>query len=110
MSAEKITKKEFLHKLRNLLRDEDLKNFGEIFDLITKFDLTAKTYKKNIAAVAATDARVKRVKEKINNAINLLKLENKKLNFHNIAKTANVAYVTVRKYLSKEDLNKLNSY
>jgi len=105
-----MTKKEFLDKLKNLLKDEDLKNFNEIFDLISKFELSSKTEKKSKAAEKATEARIEKVKEKINNAINLLKLENKKLNFHNIAKTANVAYLTVRKYLTKEDLEKLNNY
>jgi len=105
-----MTKKEFLEKLRDLLKEEDLKNFNEIFDLISKFELSSKTPKRHIAAAIATDARIERVKEKINNAINILKLENKKLNFNNIAKTAGVAYLTVRKYLSKEDLEKLNNY
>ncbi len=47
----------------------------------------------------ATESRTAKAKEKIQNAINLLRMENKKITHYSIAKTAGVSYVTVKKYL-----------
>jgi len=60
--------------------------------------------KKANAAEQATEARTKKAKEKIQNAINLLRLENKKLTYYSVAKTAGVSYSTVKKYISLNEL------
>jgi len=99
-----------IKKACETIKNEDTFNiYSKFLKMLENPKIIKYSDKKAAAAATATDVRVKRVKEKINNAINILKLEGKKLNFHNIAKTADVAYLTVRKYLSKEDLNKLNS-
>jgi len=51
------------------------------------------------ATSKATESRIAKAKEKIQNAINLLRMENKKMTHYSIAKTAEVSYVTVKKYL-----------
>ena len=60
----------------------------------------SKTAKKTEAARAATEVRTKRAKEKIENAMNLLRIENKKINYNTIAKRAGVSYLTVKKYVT----------
>ena len=56
--------------------------------------------KKKEAAAKATEARTAAAKKKIENAINLLRIENKKINYNTIAKTAKVSYLTVKKYVT----------
>jgi len=55
--------------------------------------------KKAMAAEKATDVRTQRAKEKMQNAINILRMENKKITVYSIAKTANISYSTVKKYI-----------
>jgi len=99
-----------IKKAYEVTKDDDTFNvYLKFLKMVEKPKIIKYSSKKSKAAATATEARIEKVKEKINNAINLLKLEGKKLNFHNIAKTAGVAYLTVRKYLTKEDLEKLNS-
>jgi len=97
-----------IKKAYEVTKDEEFNVYLKFLKMLEKPKIIKYSSKKSKAAAAATEARIEKVKEKINNAINILKLEGKKLNFHNIAKTANVAYLTVRKYLTKEDLEKLN--
>ena len=54
--------------------------------------------KKIKAAEKATVIRQERAKEKIRNAVNLLHLENAKVNINSVAKKANVSYNTAKKY------------
>ena len=97
-----------IKKAYEVTKDEEFNVYLKFLKMLEKPKIIKYSSKKSKAAATATEARIEKVKEKINNAINILKLEGKKLNFHNIAKTANVAYLTVRKYLTKEDLEKLN--
>jgi hypothetical protein len=60
--------------------------------------------KKGNAAEHATEVRTKRAKKKIQNAINILRMENKKLTHYSIAKTAGVSYTTVKKYISLDEM------
>jgi len=59
--------------------------------------------KKTDAAKKATAIRQARAKEKIQNAINLLKLEGKEITAYSVAKTAGVSYNTARKYLEQKN-------
>ena len=60
----------------------------------------SKTAKKTEAAKAATEARTAAAKKKIENAMNLLRIENKKINYNTIAKKAGVSYLTAKKYVT----------
>jgi len=96
-----MTKKEFLKQLEELLREEDnLKNRGKIFKLIGWYENSSKTSGRQNAAYIATEARSQRVKEKINNAINLLRLQGKEITAYAVAKEAGISFVTARKYLN----------
>ena len=55
--------------------------------------------KKTEAASTATQARTKRAKEKITNAINILRMENKPITAYSIAKESGVSFNTVKKYV-----------
>lgn len=59
---------------------------------------------KAIAAEKATEARTAKAKEKIQNAINILRMEDKKITYYSIAKTAGVSYSTVKKYISLDEM------
>jgi len=56
--------------------------------------------KKQKAMQKARDTKEREAKEKIVNAINLLRIESKKITCYSVAKTANVSYNTARKYES----------
>lgn len=64
--------------------------------------------KKVVASSKATEARTKAAKEKIQNAINILRMENKKITHYSIAQTSGVSFTTVKKYLNDETLKSLN--
>ena len=84
---------------------EALRSDEEVRDLFlqryaqTKAKLQNNTRKKE-AAAKATEARTAAAKKKIENAINLLRIENKKINYNTIAKKAGVSYLTAKKYVT----------
>ena len=56
---------------------------------------------KNIAAIKAREALQEQTKEKVQNAINLLQMEQKEITPYAVAKTANISYNTAKKYLKQ---------
>ena len=64
--------------------------------------------KKIAATREATESRTKAAKEKIQNAINILRMENKKITHYSIAQTSGVSFTTVKKYLDDDTLKSLN--
>jgi hypothetical protein len=64
--------------------------------------------KKVIASFRATEARTKKAKEKIQNAINILRLENKNISHYSIAQCSGVSFNTVKKYINDETIILLN--
>ncbi len=77
---------------------EEYKIIEELCDKITSEYMKPTSSKKTEAAERATIIRQVRVKEKIRNAVNLLHLENAKINTNSVAKKAGVSYNTVKKY------------
>ena len=61
--------------------------------------------KRHLSTQNATKIRTKKAKEKIQNSINLLRLEGRPITYNAIAVNSGVAYVTVRKYVSPEALD-----
>ena len=93
-----FTDDEFYQYLEVLKKtDTDLAN--DFLNKKIKSD-ESKTAKKTEAAKKATEARTAAAKKKIENAINLLRIENKKINYNTIAKRAGVSYLTVKKYVT----------
>lgn len=56
------------------------------------------------ATQKATEKRTQKAKDKIQNAVNLHRLEGKKITFYSIAEESGVSYNTVRKYLKESSL------
>jgi len=65
--------------------------------------------KKVVASFKATESRTKAAKEKVQNAINILRMENKKITHYSISQVAEVSFATAKKYISDDVLKKLNS-
>lgn len=77
----------------------ELPTFNEIKQKIANPKKIKHSWKKIYATEKATEARSKKVKEKINNAINILRMENKEITPYQVAKVSGVSFVTVKKYL-----------
>jgi len=94
----------------NAISDEikamNAKEIAELDKLIAELEKSGKTSGRKRAATKATETRVERAKEKIQNAINLLKLENKEITAYQISKVSGVHYTTVKKYIDTEEIRK----
>jgi Fic family protein len=84
----------------------------ELYDAFIDFYIKTKVVQDNswqqkmTNAKKATTAKINKTKEKIQNAINLLRLQGEEVNPYRIAKLANVSYNTARKYFkSYQDMN-----
>ena len=84
----------------------------ELYDAFLNFFMKTKVVAENsweqkmTNAKKATTAKINKTKEKIQNAINLLRLQGEEINPYRIAKLANVSYNTARKYFkSYQDMN-----
>ena len=102
--------------LTNILNNEELKVFyeeigdGYIYSqLVKKVEnprLIKESEKKELAALNATRIREKRTKDKIQNAINILRMENKEITPHRVSKVSGVSFQTAQKYLNILNENK----
>jgi len=81
--------------------EQEIKKFEE---LKKYFENSTKTKARTEASKRATEARSKRAKEKIQNAINLLRMENKEITAYQISKVSGVHFNTVKKYIQGETL------
>ena len=84
------------------LSDDEKELFNSVNKLITKGKVIISDEESNKRknAKKATTAKVTKTREKIQNAINLLKLQGEEINPYKISKLANVSYNTARKYFS----------
>ena len=84
------------------LSDDERELFNSVNKLITKGKVIISDEESNKRknAKKATTAKVTKTREKIQNAINLLKLQGEEINPYRISKLANVSYNTARKYFS----------
>jgi len=90
-------------KLINNLDHLDIETANAINTLIRKGKrVTSK--RKQSSAKKALKVKVTKTKEKIQNAINLLRLQGKPINAYQVAKLSGVAYNTARKYLKRAKL------
>ena len=70
---------------------------GRILDKAKRIRYSPK--RANAAVDVATAARTAKAKKKIENAVNLLRMEGKAITPYSVAKKAGVSYNTARKYL-----------
>ena len=88
-----------------LLEDENTpEDLKKAIEIIEKYGLKAKsTIKQQKSAERATKARSDKAREKIENAINLLRLESKDINCNSVAVVSGCSINTVRKYKHRID-------
>ncbi len=84
--------------------EEDVIMFNEIKEKMNNPKKIKRSVKKLMATDKATEARITQAKNKIQNAMNILRFENKKLTHYSIAKTAGVSYTTVKKYITLDEI------
>jgi Fic family protein len=89
-------------KLIKQLNELDINTANAVNTLLDKGERVI-SKKKQEAAKNALKIKQTKTKEKIQNAINLLRLQNKNINAYQIAKMSGVAYNTARKYLKKDN-------
>jgi type III secretory pathway lipoprotein EscJ len=87
-------------KLIKQLDELDVETANAINTLLAKGERII-SQKKQDTAREALKVKVSKTKEKIQNAINLLRLQGKPINPYQIAKLSGVAYNTAKKYLGK---------
>ena len=75
--------------------------------MINEYGHSAPSRKKIMATEKATKIRSEKTKQKIQNAINLMRLEGEKITQYSLAKKANVSYNTVGRYIN--DFEKINN-
>jgi type III secretory pathway lipoprotein EscJ len=88
-------------KLINNLDKLDIETANAINTLLTKGERVLSKKKQN-SAKEDLKVKVTKTKEKIQNAINLLRLQGKPINPYQVAKLSGVAYNTARKYLKSK--------
>lgn len=94
-----------LQEYINNIKDKNYTTFNEMKEKINNPKEILWSAKKSISADNATKVRTLKAKKKIQNAINILRMENKKITHYSIAKTAGVSYVTVKKYISLNEIS-----
>ena len=90
------------NKLIDDIDNLDIETANAINTLLKKGERVI-SQKKQDTAKAALKIKMTKTKEKIQNAINLLKLQNKPINPYQVSKLSGVAYNTARKYLKNKN-------
>ena len=91
-------------KLISQLNSLDIETANAINTLIRKGKRVT-SERKQSSAKEALKVKVTKTKEKIQNAINLLRLQGKPINPYQVAKLSGVAYNTARKYLKESNIS-----
>jgi len=79
----------------------EMKKYSKLKNTIESMEEKKVSVKKIEAMQKATDTRINKAKEKILNAINLLRIENKNISNYAIAKISGCSINTVKKYKTK---------
>ena len=102
-----LTMEELIFLTVNLPRieanEKELVLVNQLYEKLVNAKLHFISVRKKRATKRATEVRSDRAKDKINNAINLLQLENKAITHYSIAKTSGVSFNTVKKHIPDID-------
>jgi len=85
-------------KHSDILNEDEWSTLLNISERIEKTALKPVSEKKRNATKEATRKRIKEAKNKISNAVNMMRFENKQITISSIAQEAGVSYNTVKKY------------
>jgi len=94
-------------KYNEILNENEWSTLLTISERIEKTASKPITEKKRNATKEATRKRIKEAKNKISNAVNMMRFENKNITITSIAQEAGVSYNTVKKY--KDSINELST-
>ena len=108
-----------LERLQEIIKDiktsdkysnyySELESFNSLNEMIQNPTEIKYSGAKGNAVAKATETRSKKAKAKIDNAINILRIEDKNITHYAIANIGNVSYSTVKKYLTDDDIISLN--
>ena len=89
---------ELLEKMKSsctLLDDYEKEFIEKILQNVKQIDITNKVS----ATINANEAKQNKSREAVQNAVNLLRLENQKITPYRVAKVAHISYNTAKKYL-----------
>ena len=105
----KMNKKELISELKSIYdyMSQDIENYAYSFGyvrsklelLLEKVEDLGKSEGRQQGINKARTARTQKTKEKIQNAINLLRIEGKEITPYQVAKAADISYNTAKKYL-----------
>lgn len=86
--------------IKQELENEDIpQELKDAISIIKKYGTKSiSTQKQQLAAKKATQLRVNKAKKKIENAVNILRMENQKITQSKVAKISGCSINTVRKY------------
>ena len=78
-------------------------------EIIEKYGTKLPPSKKKIeSAKRASQIKAKKAKEKVINAVNLLRLQGEQITPYKVAKIAKISYNTAKKYLNQKNISKLS--
>jgi len=100
-----------LETLKNIIKGDGHINQTALQSLnekISEVKIIKRSEAKIQAAIKATDIKIQQTKDKIENGINIQRLENKKFTHYSIAKSSGVSINTVKKYIDDDRLKSLN--
>ena len=92
------------NKLWQAVVEEKIKDIEVINAIKTLINKSEMLPDKRQNPEKARKAKTSKVKEKIQNAINLLRLQGKPINAYQVSKMSGVAYNTARKYLKNSNI------
>jgi len=92
------------NKLWQAVVEEKIKDIEVINAINTLINKSKMLKDKRQNPKEARKAKTSKVKEKIQNAINLLRLQGKPINAYQVAKLSGVAYNTARKYIKNSNI------
>jgi len=106
-TLQRLIQKTNTQKYADILTENEWSTLLDISERITKTASKPISQKKRNATKEATKKRIKEAKNKISNAVNMMRFENKPITIASIAQEAGVSYNTVKKY--KDSINELNT-
>ena len=78
-------------------------------EIIEKYGAKLPPSKKKVeSAKRASQIKANKAKEKVINAVNLLRLQGEEITSYKVAKTAGISYNTAKKYLNQKNISKLS--
>jgi len=78
-------------------------------EIIEKYGAKLPPSKKKVeSAKRASQIKANKAKEKVINAVNLLRLQGEEITPYKVAKTAGISYNTAKKYLNQKNISKLS--